>query len=247
MSERSEFGLRAPLTEKRRGPPRLHAADRVRRRDFLVPFWSFKKGLARVAGESRALASFACLAWPRLTAKDRASALFARLTFVLSKVSKTAIAGHEPTRLRRAGPLRSSPDAARSPNSLRSDMGCSSAASGCGARLALRLDTSKAGKPKRKPTAKSKGKGKGNSKSQGSARADVTPRPSRHAKKGHVRTRGLFGRIKRGVRSPRRPQPRCTRMGAKHAQRTTLRKCICRWYWSSTSWISSSRRQPMTS
>ena len=88
------------------------ASASVRRRDFLVPFWSFKKGLARAAGESSALALFACLARPREAAKNRASALFARLTFVLSKVSKTAIAGHEPTRLRRAGPLRSSPDAA---------------------------------------------------------------------------------------------------------------------------------------
>ena len=63
----------------------LIASASVRRRDFLVPFWSFKKGLARAAGESSALALFACLAWPREAAKNRASALYARLTFVKSK------------------------------------------------------------------------------------------------------------------------------------------------------------------
>ncbi|WP_394001553.1 hypothetical protein ACF3M1_13735 [Luteimonas sp. WGS1318] len=62
----------------------------------MVPFWFFKKGLARVAGESRALALFAYPLWSRPAAKNRASALFARLTFVLSKVSKTAIAGRDP-------------------------------------------------------------------------------------------------------------------------------------------------------
>ena len=114
MSERSEFGLR-----NRKGPnvPRqarsagnrcgLIASASVRRRDFLVPFWSFKKGLARAAGESSALALFACLARPREAAKNRASALFARLTFVLSKVSKTAIAGRDPPHEAAAGPCAS--------------------------------------------------------------------------------------------------------------------------------------------
>ncbi|WP_310151161.1 hypothetical protein, partial [Luteimonas sp. 3794] len=64
----------------------------------------------------------------------------ARLTFVLAKVSKTVFAGRDPPRLGRGGPLRFSVDGARSPNSLRSDMGCSSAPPRCDARLALRLD-----------------------------------------------------------------------------------------------------------
>ena len=195
MSERSEFGLR-----NREGPnvPRqarstgdrcgFIASARVRRRDLLVPFGSLQKGLARAAGESRALALFVYSTWPRLVAKNRASALFARLTFVLSKVSttartrwrtakparrasaegasQTAIAGHEPTRLRRAGPLRSSPDAARSPNSLRSNMGCSSATSGSGARLALRLDSDQKLDAKAKAKAKAKSKAKKQSQEQ---------------------------------------------------------------------------------
>jgi len=61
----------------------------------------------------------------------------------LPKVSKNAIAGRDPSRLRRLGPLRFSADGARSPNSLRSDMGCSSAPPPCDARLALRLDRAK--------------------------------------------------------------------------------------------------------
>ncbi|MDR6992123.1 hypothetical protein J2X52_002234 [Luteimonas sp. 3794] len=65
----------------------------------------------------------------------------ARLTFVLAKVSKPVFAGRDPTRLRRAVPLRFSGDWARSPNSLRSDMGCSSTPPPCDARLALRLDS----------------------------------------------------------------------------------------------------------
>ncbi|WP_310236520.1 hypothetical protein, partial [Luteimonas terrae] len=56
------------------------------------------------------------------------------------KEPKGPFAGREPAGLRPSGSLRSSPDTARSPNSLRSDMGCSSAAPGSGARLALRLD-----------------------------------------------------------------------------------------------------------
>ncbi|WP_272763522.1 hypothetical protein [Luteimonas sp. BLCC-B24] len=193
MSERSEFGLRAPLTEKRRGPPRLHAADRVRRRDFLVPFWSFKKGLARAAGESCALASFACLAWPRLTAKNRAFALFARLTFVLSKVSKTAFAGREPTRLRRAGPLCSSPDAAHW------DLYGSAAQTRCAQTWAalrprqtavlgsLYGSNFKGWKPsqaKPKAKAKAKGEGKGHRQRQGmeAGKADAEPQ----AESGHA-------------------------------------------------------------
>ena len=100
-------------------------------------------------------------------------ALRARLTFVLSKVStttrmrwrtakptrrasaegasQTAFAGRDPPRYSRGGPLRFSDDGAHwdlhgsaAQNSLRSDMGCSSAPPSCDARLALRLDTSRA-------------------------------------------------------------------------------------------------------
>ncbi|WP_394004680.1 hypothetical protein ACF3M1_05955 [Luteimonas sp. WGS1318] len=106
----------------------------------------------------------------RAKIKYRASALFARLTFVLSKVSKTAIAGRDPPRYSRGGPLRFSGDGAHSPNSLRSDMGCSSTPSPCDARLALRLDSNqrqKAGaeasdrdRDRAKATAKAKAKAK---------------------------------------------------------------------------------------
>ena len=63
----------------------------------------------------------------------------ARLTFVLAKVSKTVFTGRDPPRYGRGGPLRLSVDGARSPNSLRSDMGCSTTPTPCDARLAQRL------------------------------------------------------------------------------------------------------------
>ena len=52
MSERSEFGLRAASGEARREPARLHAADRVRRRDLLVSFGSRQKKLARLRAKA---------------------------------------------------------------------------------------------------------------------------------------------------------------------------------------------------
>src|SRR5690606_18233345 len=63
----------------------------------------------------------------------------ARVTFVLAKVTKTAVARRDPDRLRRSGPLRFSDGGARGPNSLRSDKGRSSAPPSCDARLALWL------------------------------------------------------------------------------------------------------------
>src|SRR5690606_5669587 len=64
----------------------------------------------------------------------------ARVTFVLAKVTKTAVARRDPDRLRRSGPLRFSDGGARGPNSLRSDKGRSSAPPSCDARLALWLE-----------------------------------------------------------------------------------------------------------
>ena len=64
----------------------------------------------------------------------------ARVTFVLAKVTKTAVARRDPDRLRRSGLLRFSDDGARGPNSLRSNKGRSSAPSSCDARLALWLE-----------------------------------------------------------------------------------------------------------
>src|SRR5690606_36321804 len=55
----------------------------------------------------------------------------ARVTFVLAKVTKTAVARRDPDRLRRSGPLRFSDDGARGPNSLRSDKGRSPAPPSC--------------------------------------------------------------------------------------------------------------------
>ncbi|MCD9126554.1 hypothetical protein [Luteimonas fraxinea] len=65
----------------------------------------------------------------------------ARLTFVLAKVSKTIFAGRDPPRYSRGDPLRFSDDGARSPHSLRSDMGSSPTPPSCDARLALLLDS----------------------------------------------------------------------------------------------------------
>ncbi|MDR7191594.1 hypothetical protein J2W68_000296 [Luteimonas terrae] len=132
------------------------AADRVRRRGFLVPFWPVKKGLAREACESRApdvvfvYASLFAGSTDRLRAvhkrlnQEQGFRAVARLTFVVAKVSKTVFAGRDPARLRRTGSLCFSVHEARSPNSLRSDIGCSPASRPCDARLALRLDESRA-------------------------------------------------------------------------------------------------------
>ena len=88
MSERSEFGLR-----NRKGPnvPRqvrsaghrcgFIASASVRRRDFLVPFWSLKKELARAAGESRALASF-CFSWVATANRQEQSFRAVRAAYV---------------------------------------------------------------------------------------------------------------------------------------------------------------------
>ena len=73
MSERSEFGRRAASGEARRAPPRLCAADRVRRRDLLVSFGSRRKKLARAAGESPALALALAFAPTRKKAGSRSS------------------------------------------------------------------------------------------------------------------------------------------------------------------------------
>ncbi|VXB76530.1 hypothetical protein LUTEI9C_60007 [Luteimonas sp. 9C] len=144
--------------QARRGGHRrgFTASARVRRRDLLVPFGSIQKGLARAAGESSALAPASSLVarrfatlifwtkqWINRRSEDQRQGFraVARLTFVLAKISKTVFAGRDPPRYGRGGPLRFSDDGARSPNSLRSDMGCSSTPSPCDARLALRLDS----------------------------------------------------------------------------------------------------------
>ena len=160
--------------EKRRGATRLHRGGSRPAKglfgSFLVPPKGTRTRQRAKALQLHWFRSFTatCTSKNRASAKskNRASALVARLTFVLSRVStaartrwrtakparrasargasQTAIAGRDPARLRRAGPLRSLPDAARRPNSLRSDMGASTAAPACRARLALRLGTSMA-------------------------------------------------------------------------------------------------------
>ncbi len=107
MSERSEFGRRAASGEERRGPMRLHRIGECPAKGLFGSFLVLQKGTRTRSGRSSALASFARVASPCLTAKNRASALFARLTFVLSKVSKTAIAGRDPPHEAAAGPCAS--------------------------------------------------------------------------------------------------------------------------------------------
>ena len=57
------------------------ASASVRRRDFLVPFWSLKKELARAAGESRALASF-CFSWVATANRQEQSFRAVRAAYV---------------------------------------------------------------------------------------------------------------------------------------------------------------------
>lgn len=142
MSERSEFGPRAPPAEKRRAPDWRSQAGSRPATAVLVTFDKTK--VTRATARKLLHLFFACL---EKKAKGRSRA-FARCAaeFLLTgqKEPKALSAGREPSRLRRAGPLRSLPLAARRPNSLRSDMGASTAATGCGARLALRLRESTA-------------------------------------------------------------------------------------------------------
>ena len=99
MSERSEFGLRAPLPEKRRGPPRLYRGGSRPAKGLFGSFLVLQKGTrTRKRAKAVHLLLFGLSKRSKRSAKNRASALFARLTFVLSKVSKTAIAGHSPMR-----------------------------------------------------------------------------------------------------------------------------------------------------
>ena len=176
MSERSEFGLRAASGEAHRGPMRLHRIGSRPAKGLFGSFLVLQKGTRtrqRAKAVQLILRSSSAGAQVNRFANDRASALFAWLTFVLAKVStttrmrwrtakparranaegasQTVFAGRDPARLRRPGPLRFSvhegtlgPSRFRSPNSLRSDMGCYQASRPCDARLALRLDKSKA-------------------------------------------------------------------------------------------------------
>ena len=147
MSERSEFGQRAGSGEERRAPMRLHRIGECPAKGLFGSFLVLQKGTrTRQRAKAVQLIFRSSSAGARVSrfANNRASALFARLTFVLANVSKTVFAGRDPARLRRAGPLRFSVHEARNPNSLRSDMGCSPASRPCDARLALRLDNSRA-------------------------------------------------------------------------------------------------------
>ncbi|TDK33640.1 hypothetical protein [Luteimonas terrae] len=145
MSEQSEFGLRAAPGEARREPPRLYRGGSRPAKGPFGFFWVPPKETRTIACESSALdwlPLFASLEVRKQPDQDQTQsfhALRARLPFVLSKGSKTAFAGRDPMRYSRIGPLRFSANGARSPNSLRSDMGCSSAPPSCDARLALRL------------------------------------------------------------------------------------------------------------
>ncbi|MDR6991532.1 hypothetical protein J2X52_001637 [Luteimonas sp. 3794] len=189
------------------------AAARVRRRGFLVPFWPVKKGLAREACESRApdvvfvYASLFAGSTDRLRAvhkrlnQEQGFRAVARLTFVVAKVSKTVFAGRDPARLRRTGSLCFSVHEARSPNSLRSDMGCSPASRPCDARLALRLDRSKAratATATAKTTARARARARTRATARAAAEATSMARHSResgallsHRMAGHPATSGV--------------------------------------------------------
>ncbi|WP_394001159.1 hypothetical protein ACF3M1_12640 [Luteimonas sp. WGS1318] len=173
MSERSEFGQRAGSGEERRALMRVHRIGECPAKGRFGSFLVLQKG-TRTRQRAKALhlfPAFSCQAKRDARAakavdQKQGFRAVARLTFVLAKVSTTArrrwrtakparrasaesasqtvFAGRDPARLRRTGPLRFSVHEARSPNSLRSDMGCSPASRPCDARLALRLDTSQA-------------------------------------------------------------------------------------------------------
>ena len=164
------------------------ASARARRRDFLVPFWSLKKELARASGRKpctcSAFRSFTATARFRSFARNRASALFARLTFVLSKVSKTAIAGGDPPHEAAAGPC-----ASRSTGhivtftvtqpklaSLRHGLLSSPAALRCSARFTARYV--KRARQQQQQKAKSKSRSKDKSRSRSPHRTTDTAPPS---------------------------------------------------------------------
>ena len=173
MSERSEFGLRAASGEERREPTRLHRVCSRPAKGPFGSFWVHPEGTRTRSGRKLCTrCSLEPLALPLLDrwirrrrrpppkGEDQVQGFraVARLTFVLAKVSKTVFAGRDPPRYSRGGPLRFSDDGARSPNSLRSDMGCSTTPSPCDARLALRLDSSQKMKTKAKPSQASQAK-----------------------------------------------------------------------------------------
>ena len=140
MFERSEFGLRTPSAEKRREPLRRSRSRSRPAKTVLVTFAKTKVTRA----SARTLLPL-ILAPQRREPEERQGqrlSVAARTSSFLKdqKGTKSPSAGRDPSRLRRAGSLCSSPDAARRPNSLRSNMGASAAAAGCGARLALRLE-----------------------------------------------------------------------------------------------------------
>ena len=62
MSERSEFGLRAPLTEKHRGPTRLHRVGSRPATAFLLTFGKTKVSRAT----ARKLCSCFCIQLPKI-------------------------------------------------------------------------------------------------------------------------------------------------------------------------------------
>ena len=137
MFERSEFGPRAPLAEKRRGPvPRSGAGSRPAEGLF-GSFLVLQKGTRARSDRKLCTAPFACeQRHEQERRQEQSFRAVARVTFVLAKVTKTAIAGREPIRLRRIGPLCFSAGGARGPNSLRSDTGRSTTPPPSDARLA---------------------------------------------------------------------------------------------------------------
>ena len=156
MSERSEFGPRhreaanvPSLAGKRRSPARLRR-DGSRPAGGLAGSFPVLQKATRTRSGRKPCTCSALLSPRQGRLVCRAGghqarsfhARRARLTFVWSKVARTVFAGRDPAGLRSSGPLRAAPDAARRPDSLRSDRGAFTAAPGCGARPALRLGTS---------------------------------------------------------------------------------------------------------